>query len=168
MQMKTMCLILCLITSAWAQQNCPIENGWKGIKLFQTTRSEVEKILGVPSEKINNVFTSYRTKEALIHFAYSHAPCTDEGRGRFAVPRDTVISYWVVLNDGITLSDFKWQEDRYERIDDPHMKGNVIYGNLKDGISFTTNRKTGVETIEDIRFDPTLEMNSKFLCKEYK
>lgn len=166
--MKIIFIILFAVTPYFAQ-SCPIENGWKGIKIFQTTRLEVEKVLGVPSEEINAVETSYRTKEELIHFVYSHSPCSNAGDGRFTVPKDTVIGFRIMLGFleyEKKLSDFKWNSDLYEKWEDTHQLWHVHYHNPKDGIRIIVVKvRSEPERVQSISFEPSKEQTAKFACK---
>ena len=165
--MKLLIIILILAGQSLAQDK-PIENGWEGIKVFRTTRAEVERILGVPSENITSVETSYRTKEGIIHFAYSHAPCSDEGRGRYTVHENTVLGYMIFLKDGIDLSKFRWDRKLYEKYKDTELLWLTHYRNPKDGIRFTTEFRGDVEKIFTIYFEKTVECSKKLTCEKYK
>lgn len=161
--MKLLFIIFCLITSVTAQTHA-IEEGWKGIKLLQTSRAEVEHILGVTAEEINPVDVSYRTKEGLVHIAYSHNPCSNDGDGRFKVARDTVIGYRVSLKR-FNFADLEWSKELYDRHQDTHSLNLTHYYNSKDGIRITTNKTGQKEMILTIYFEGTRELSSKFLCK---
>lgn len=148
---------------------CPLENGWKGIKLFQINRVEVEKILGQPMRE--GGYTFYKKDKALIRILYSDAPCSysEKLQGIYNVPKDTVIKYSVILEEGIKLSELEWEKDLYDKFEDPHIIGNISYGNLRDGITFTTYvAEGGVEKVGSIDFDPTKEMVTKYACPSQK
>lgn len=161
--MKLLFIILSFVTVSLIQ-TCPIENGWKGIRVFQTSRIEVEKILGKPVEK--RVYERYETDDAFVDIAYSISPCSNDGDGRFNVPKDVIIEYSIVLKKGIELSNFKWKKDLYKRYEDPHLRNLTHYGNPKDGINFTTNTNDGTEKVSIIYFERTKETVSKYTCKK--
>jgi hypothetical protein len=165
--MKVLFAILCLTISAWAQE-FQIENGWKGIVPLKTTRVEVEKILGVQSEKVNNVHTSYRTKDALIHFTFADKPCSNSGRGQFIVAKDTVLWYTVHIVDPIPLAELRWNTALYARFEDPHLMSLVHYGNKASGIRLLAGRSNGEEKIVTINYSGTKGQFSKLTCKKYR
>ncbi|MBC7901225.1 MAG: hypothetical protein H7070_14360 [Saprospiraceae bacterium] len=163
---KVLLIVLCCITPV-LPQNCPIEEGWKRIRLFQTTRAEAEKILETASENVDNVDKGYQIKEGWLHIAFAHSPCSNKGPGRFTVAENTVLNYRVTLT-GIELSKLNWKKDLYERFEDPHVMNLVHYYNKKDGIRLTADITSGKEVVVRIYFEGTQETETKFLCKEYK
>ena len=146
--------------------DCSIENGWKGISVLHTTRDEVEKILGKPTDEDGEV--NYRTDDALIHITYSNLPCsnTKKYQGSYKVIQNTVLQYRVIVKKELKLSEFKWQKDLYDRYEEPHVLGYTTYGNFKDGIRIRTEKlKNEDEMVILIAFEPTKEQNAKFLCE---
>lgn len=143
-----------------------IENGWKGILVLQTTRDEVEKILGKPAVEDGKI--TYQTDDALVHIDYSSSPCsnTKSYRGNYKMPQNTVIRYKVYLKKEIKLSVFEWQSDLYEKYEDKHSLRYIYYSNRKNGIIITTVKlKEEPEIVEAIEFEPTKEQNAIYRCE---
>lgn len=146
--------------------NC-LEQGWKGIKVFQSSRSEVEKTLGKPTEESNE--TTYRTDDTLVHVSYSLEPCSRPGtyRGGFNLPVNTVLSYEVVPLTPIKTGDIRWTKDLYTRYEDPHVVKFATYENDKNGITVTTVKPADKpEMVRAIYFERTKEQDTKFACKK--
>lgn len=148
---------------------CGIEEGWKGILVFMSNRADVEKVLGpATDEGIDDGTVDYQTDDALVHVIYAFSPCSEDkrGRGRFNVPKDTVIWYWVVLKKEIELTEFKYKPQLYKRVPDIHKKDLTEYINARDGISFSTINRNGKEMVWGIYYDRTVEMTEKNKCKK--
>jgi hypothetical protein len=154
-----------VVLSFW-NLDCPIENGWKGIKVFKSTRSEVERLYGKPAEESGEAI--YRTEDGVIRVIYSSDKCKKAsfGRGDFNVPPDTVLEYDVFLKKSIPLSELKWNKIDYERFEDPHILGLIHYGNLKAGIRFTTGLQDDkTEAVGTFSFEGTVEQVNRYQCK---
>ncbi|MCY7348151.1 MAG: hypothetical protein LH614_18315, partial [Pyrinomonadaceae bacterium] len=86
-----------------------VEDGWKGIKPLKTDKTAVDKILGKPEMDDNN-YQRYSTDEAFVRVNYSTVPCKDNQykRGEYNIAKDLVWDYYVVLDNIVKLSDFKY------------------------------------------------------------
>lgn len=162
--MKFLFIILNIFVLTCSVQ-CQIENGWKGIKVFETSRTEVEKILGKPKEDKSTV--RYVTDEAIIDIIYSRKPCSDAWYGAFSLEQNIVFEYEVKLNNEIPLSVFNWQKENYKRFPDPELLSWVYYHNSKDGVAI----QAGIsdyknESVVGISFYATKEQESEFSCKK--
>ncbi len=160
-------LSLLLVSIIFIFPDC-IEKGWKGISVLRTTRDEVEKILGQPIAD-DGVHVSYRTDDSLIHITYSDLPCsnTKSFGGNFNVQQNTVLQYWVVVKKEIKLSEFEWQSDLYQRLEDSHVQNWVEYFNAKNGVGLRTAKlQNGDELVDIIRFSPTVEQNAQYRCEK--
>jgi hypothetical protein len=165
--MRILVLVALFVTQAFAQQQ-PIENGWLGITVFQTSRAEVEQLLGVPPQTLLPTETTYVTKEGKVHFVYSALPCTNRGDGRFVVAENTVLEYRFYFKEGIDISKLKWSANLYERHVDSHNQGLTHYSNLKDGIALTTEVESGVEKVFILRFTRPSSCAERLSCAKFK
>lgn len=148
--------------------NCDsIENGWKGIKPLNSTKREVEKLLGPPiSDK--DGFYGYRTPEAFISIEYSATPCTANSgkRGQFSIPQNTVVNYVVTLKEPLKLSDLEFARPKYEKdTGDGHLLNYALYINKVDGISIEVFSKDEIEYVGGIYVKPSVEEDKKLKCK---
>ncbi len=130
--MKVFVLILLLNSVVLCQT---IEDGWKGIKPLETNKTKVDKLLGKP-EIDDNGYYNYRTDEAFIQVNYSENPCSKDnyGRGKYTVAKDTVLSYWVHLKEGIKLSEFNFDREKYYKDTSGDLKSSYDFYNDEDGI----------------------------------
>lgn len=146
-----------------------LEDGWNGIKLFKTTRSEVEKLYknSIP----NGGSTLYRTDISMIHITYSVAPCSQDRmeRGKYNLKPDTVIGFFISFFNEPSLKDLNWTRNLYERFINTHQLGYFEYDYEKAGISITTREtRKDEESINSIMIYPTEELTSKFKCHNLK
>jgi hypothetical protein len=159
-----------VIYSSAESENCTIEDGWNGIKLFQTNREQVEKLVGKPVATDDGT-VSYETADALVNIIYSNTPCQEGNRlrNKFNVPQSTVIWYLVVLKKTVKFSSFEWQKNLYSKSQDIHSFGVVYYINQKNGVVITTGLSDeGFEQVRTIRFEPTRKMSLMNNCKGKK
>ena len=168
MKLVVAAIVLSCLT---AGTKCDLESGWKGIRVFETTRIEVERILGSPTET-DRVETRYESKEAIVRVVYSKAPCTALGTvmGGFKTPEGTVVEYDVVPKGQMTIDDLNWHKDRYSRWEDNHVIGLVDYHNKQNAIHIST-RLIGdgkTEFVRTIHLGRTQEQEAKFTCKPSK
>lgn len=151
-------------------QNNKVEDGWKKIKVFETNRIEVEKILGTP---INNGFrTSYNTSEAIIHIDYSGVRCgnSEEYGVGYDIPKDTVFSYLVYPKKKPKLSDLNWDKNSYEREQNKHHSpAYVYYYSATHGIYITAVKidlqNENSQIVKSIRYGRTQKQYSKYKCE---
>ena len=150
---------------------CDLESGWKGIRVFETTRTEVERILGSPTES-DDVEARYESKEAIVSVLYSAEPCSAPKTltGGFKVRQDTVLEYDVVPKGDLRLDALDWNRNLYERYPDPHVLNMVGYYNRRDGIRISTsaNGPQKTEFVTSIYFERTPEQESRFKCEPVK
>lgn len=165
--MKTLLCLIFATTFAVPFGDC-LENGWKGIKVLQTSRSEVEERLGKPTELINKFEVRYRTKGEIIDLLYSGEPCSNSKTivGGFNVKKDTVLEYSVTPIASLPLRDIDWNQKIYVRILDFHLLNMVRYVNDRDGILMDTELVEGgkSENVHGIYFNRSKENAQKYGC----
>lgn len=144
-----------------------IEDGWKGIKLFKTHITTVEKILGQPKASRDNAY-NYETNEFFIQVKYSNALCSEGryGGGEYDVPLDTVISYRVIPNKETKLKALKFQREKYERQVDSEQNSLVHYINKSNAIMIMVIIVNGTEYLTEIDYDPSPTDRKNFECKK--
>lgn len=157
-------LIMILSSVTFSQT---IEDGWKGIKPLKTSRTEVEKLLGKP-EIDDNGYHRYRTDEAFVRVNYSTTGCKDNQykRGRYNVPEDTVLDYYVVINDFTLLSDLKIKKENYYRDASGDVENNVVYVERADTIIISVHIQQDTEYVGTIYYQPQKEDKELYKCDE--
>ena len=151
-------------------QGQKIEDGYKGIKVFKTSRAEVEKLLGKPTKKDGRKI-SYETSDAFIRIHYSGETCGDPayyGKG-YNIPQNTVFSYEVNFKKKKYLSELNWDKDSYEVEKDQHMKTQFYYYNGRAGVLVRSKRSDlrneSSEYIINIRWIGTKKQDLKYKCE---
>ena len=158
-----------------------IADGWKGIKVFKSTRADVEKAVGrKPTEK-DGFRSTFVTDAAIVHVLFSGEPCSSEEpytgslivktstlARAFNLPLDTVIKYEVYLKDSPLLTDLKLGKRPFRREVNAHMPQFVDYIADESEIVITTVAlRDEPETLRSIRFElPAARERLRFACKE--
>jgi hypothetical protein len=142
-----------------------IENGWKEIKPLKTSKAAVEKILGHAEPDQSGYFGYQPGDEVFVQVNYSTEPCQADsvGRGKYAVPKDTVLGYNVRFRKSINLSDLKYRRQDYVRQTDPHSEGQFVLINRNGGVMIT-GETNGSDLVNVIYFTPSTADKEKFKC----
>lgn len=160
-------ILICLIGFPSAVRSQSIESGWKGIKSLQTTKTEVEKILGNP-EVDENGYHNYRAEEAFVQVNYSTEPCSQNryNRGRYNLPSDTVLEYVVHLKNPLKLADLQFEKEKYYR-DTSGDANSIYYQNQKAGVAIGTQPldETDTEYVTVFRFNVPEAIDEKVKCR---
>lgn len=90
--MKTVSVIAVFFSSALLLPGTLSGKSWRGIIPLQSTRAEVDRILGRP-ERLGDV-SVYRTEDGLVEVRYATAPCKGSVLG-WRVPKDTVLEFHI-------------------------------------------------------------------------
>lgn len=149
-----------------------IEEGWKGIKILKTNKTEVNNLLGKP-EVYKDGHYGYKTDDAFIRISYSETPCKEAsfGRGDYNIVEETVLNYNVNFKENIKLSEFKFKPEKYYRDTSGDLTNFVSYQNFEDGIIITVQiQESGKKDLEDveyvrtINFTPSIIANNPYKC----
>jgi hypothetical protein len=123
------------------------EADWTQLKVLQSTRADVEKILGQPYEKANNpFFGSYRAKGGNVFIQYSMGLCKPNYRGGWNVESQTVIDMAFFYYIEPTLKSLKLDKKKYKKVIEGDVLDIFTYKNDEDGIKYIV-QKGKVETI---------------------
>lgn len=142
------CLVLCVLAINCFAQN--LEDGWKDIKRFQTSKSTVDSLLGTPIIDSNG-YNNYRTKEAFVQINYSSAPCGIDPkhpgihRGRYNVPEATVLDMWVNLAQPVKVSELQLDLSKYKKDTSGDVLNVVYYYLAFKGFSISAQIRDGIE-----------------------
>lgn len=123
------------------------ERGWRGIVPLQSTRAEVERLLGPGTGPYKS---SYYLDEFNAFFTYSSGDCENGGSGDWNIPPDTVINITINLKDHPKLSDHKFDESRFEKRQE--FDDDFTYINQADGLSFNVS----MGRVQSFHYSPRL------------
>ena len=111
--------------------------GWHGIVPLHSTRADVERLMGLPTEKLSQHSDFYRTPKETVIVQYSRGlPCgTGEKYSQWRVPRNTVESILVTPTQPVRLSDLGIDESKYDKRQGGHVGEDIYYINEQTGES---------------------------------
>src|SRR5678815_1670750 len=98
-------------------------NGWRGIVPLHSTRSQVEQLLGPPTEQSDMYSVVYKTPNETVEIDYAEgSPCgIGEKYSRWRVARNTVTSIFISPYPGSPLSRLSIDESRYKKFTVGHL-----------------------------------------------
>jgi hypothetical protein len=127
--------------------------GWRGIIPLHSTRAEVEKLWGPPTERQTDYSDFYRTKNETIIIEYaSGLPCGIGGKhSQWRVPRGTVESIYITPNMDSPLSQLTIDQSKYQKRSGGHRPEDIYYINGRDGETLRVFQNK----VMDITYSPT-------------
>jgi len=134
----------------------PQTNSWSGLTPLQSTRQEVEKLLGPAKDSVGKTFI-YDTPAEKVHVWYSDGPCKASEIGQWNVPVGTVLQIRVYPKAIILLRDLQLDLRKYKRIPDPSIRNWAFYENHDDGVMVQTQLENGCEQVEIVTYEPKKE-----------
>ena len=142
-KLKAIAVFLILLCAATAQAK-----GWRGIVPLHSTRSQVEQLLGPPTELSNPYSVVYKTPNETIEIDYADgSPCgVGEKYSRWRVPRNTVTSIIISPYPGSPLSQLNIDESRYRKLIVGHLS-ETRYVNSSEGEAWTMGFDSAVRSI---------------------
>jgi hypothetical protein len=138
MKAKTTTLaIFCLFAALFFESNAEAK-GWRGIVPLHSTRADVEKILGPPTEQLAAYSVFYRTanETVIIDYARGLACGIGEKYSQWRVPRNTVESIFITPYIGSPLSQLSIDESKYKKFSGGHTP-DLYYINESEGERLT-------------------------------
>ena len=114
---------------------CCEARDWQGIVPLQSTRADVERLLGKP----NTEHDRYLTGNEVGEFFYSTSRCSNG----WNVPAGTVISITVTFSESRRLSDLKLDLGKYVKITDPFTPNHTYYVNRNEGVRYVVLEGSG-------------------------
>jgi hypothetical protein len=126
--------------------------GWRGIVPLHSTRADVERLLGPPTERLRGNSVFYRTENETLIINYARGlPCgIGEKYSQWQVPRDTVESILVTPNMGSPLSQLRIDESKYRKRSGGDRPEDIYYMNEHDGESL----RVFMNEVTDITYSP--------------
>ena len=122
--------------------------GWRGIVPLHSTRSQVEQLLGPPTEQSNPYSVVYKTPNETIEIDYADgSPCgIGEKYSPWRVARNTVTSIYISPYPGSPLSQLSFDESRYKKFIVGHLS-ETRYINASEGEALTMGFDNSVSSI---------------------
>jgi len=108
--------------------------GWRGIVPLHSTRSQVEQLLGPPTEQNTPYSVVYKTPNETVEIDYAKGrPCgIGEKYSRWRVARNTVTTIFITPHPGSPLSQLSIDESRYNKFTVGHLS-ETRYVNAREG-----------------------------------
>jgi len=123
-----MCLTLGMVSLSLSKE-------WRGIVPLHSTRADVERVLGAPTEPRGSV---YKTETENVSIWYADEPCRKGVSELWNVPRGTVLSITVYPKTKPSVADLRLDESKYKKVANTHLQGIVYLINDEDGIRIET------------------------------
>jgi hypothetical protein len=146
-----------------------VEKGWKGLLPLQSTKADVEKAFGNPEKVDENGYYNYRLVDAFVQVNNSTEPCTANqyDRGKFNVPKDSVLDMWIYIKRNVLVSDLKFDRQQYQRDTSGDVENVVYYHSLESGISIGASVQDAKqnEYVGLITYRPARKLRIQFECK---
>lgn len=122
-------------------------NGWKGIVALQSTRMDVERLLGPPTNACTEV-CRYDTKTERVFVQYSDEACKKGDANPMNIPPGTVVSVTVYPDAETRLRDLKLDRKKFKKINDPELQGYSTYTSRELGVAYEVSDKNMILSIE--------------------
>jgi hypothetical protein len=136
-QVKNMGMIEAILFSAFVTFAFQDHRGWKGILPLHSTRADVERVLGPPTEPCKEG-CHYDTRSEGVFVRYSTERCVGHGAA-WNVPPNTVISLSINLAERPSLKDLKLNLKKFKKTEDPELHGYTTYENEAKGVSYAVS-----------------------------
>jgi hypothetical protein len=131
MNIKEIILSICLVLFA-----ASLSHGkeWDGIVPLQSTRADVERLLGPAKEPAKNYVSIHETEREVVLIEYSTGEPCSGGVNKWRVQRGTVLSIRVAPRAQIRFSELHIDESQYKETDGGHVPNYAYYTNDKEGV----------------------------------
>jgi hypothetical protein len=107
---------------------------WHGIVPLHSTRADVARILGSPSDVCK---CSYHSENVNVFIVYSSGSCKNGGSGDWNIAPDTVIRFSVYPGIHPRLSTLGLSESKFKIEEDPELPGIFHYFDKEEGFGLT-------------------------------
>jgi len=151
------CVLLLSINSASAKS-------WRGIEPLHSTRADVLRLLGTPTDDKSPYEWKYEFpgEWAIISFS-TGAPCKEGLPQGWKLPKDIVINIDVQPSAPKKISEVLTSGKEYDRVQTVHTPGLNYYIDPEEGIRFTDQNGY----VSSITYGPTIK-DKDYTCGEYK
>jgi hypothetical protein len=141
-----------ILPSVWLLLSvvCPQSKGWSGIVPLHSTRADVERLMGSPSDS-NKVMAYYHLEKETITIQYTTSGC--EKGHEWNVPPGTVLSITISQKIKPKLSELQIDLTKFKKEANPHVGDIVYYVNKEEGIGIET--RVNEESVYSISYTAT-------------
>lgn len=161
-------LITLLLSFTVLASGQSLEDGWKGILPLRSTKKDVEKTYGPPSRIDDNDYYQYVGDNFSAQVNYSTEPCSGNqyDRGKYNVPKDTVLDIWVYVRGNVLLSTVEFDRSKFVRKPDQELLNLVHYYSSDNAMSISSSisDKEGNEYFGRVIYRTPPQLASKFTC----
>jgi len=137
-------IVLFLVFIVLTQRHDTNRQDWRQIVPLQSTRADVERLLGPGKEAY---FAIYQLKEGSLFIEYSSGPCRPERKGGWNVPENVVVSVSFSPKHRTRITTLKLDPKKFRKVVDQHVVGVIYYVNDDEGITYEV-QSGKVDTIE--------------------
>ena len=139
------CILIFTVTFVQAQH---ASNEWRGLIPLHSTKADVEKLLGKPTNQNLNL---YETETYVVTLRYSGGTCNENKLSAWNVPKDVVTQILVSPKKGTDTSTLvgKFLQN-FKRIADYEVPGFFTYQN--EELSVMVQTKAVPNRVEDVIF----------------
>ena len=107
---------------------------WHGIIPLQSTRGDVERLLGPPADQNNELMSVYKLEKEVVVVQYAAGPpCGTDGFRIWRVPQGTVLSITVAPRTQLRFADLQLDMSKYKVTDGGHVPNYTYYTDDRKG-----------------------------------
>jgi hypothetical protein len=106
---------------------------WRNIVPAETTRTEVELILGQTDAAY---FADYKLKDGRLFIEYSSGPCRPDRKGGWNLAKNVVVSITFYPAVKPRFAELKVDRKKLRKVVDRHVGGVVYYLNEEEGVVY--------------------------------
>jgi hypothetical protein len=110
--------------------------GWRGLTPLKSTRADVERVFGPPGE-----YKQYHFEDEKVSINYYDGACNKIKDCRCLVPKDTILSIFVVVEVEMRFSKLGLDKTKYEKVISRNDPTVAVYSNYDAGISYTVDEE---------------------------
>jgi len=131
-------------------------NSWRGLVPLQSSRLDVERLLG--KAKTSRGFTDvYETENETVDVLYSAGPCKLSAVERWNVAPDIILRINVTPRAKMLIQDLHLDKMRYPRLQEGHPENWARYMNDEDGVMVETISYGKDEQVYTITYWPRVK-----------
>ena len=134
---------------------------WPKIVPLQTTRADVEKMLGKPVKGTGYVW-SYDSNDDRITIWYGGVKPAANSPCKWELSKDTVLSFVYAPKRKLPLDELKVDLTKFQRQKAYEMENDFYYYNALEGLTLTTRVVDGKEMFLSIERDPDQAQRQKY------
>ena len=122
-------------------------SSWKGITPLHSSRGDVERVLGAPSDACTEL-CHYQTRTEKVFVRYSEERCKRGEANPLDIPSNIVVSLTVYPEVKPALRSLRLNLKEFTKTKDPELQGHWIYTNAEQGVTYEVSNKNRVLSTE--------------------